>query len=242
MNALLSISILMVLTGKRRYEVFHDFDDFFLYPELLPLIKDTVKTEIRTGLNTDTVEESYLSWLLLKTSQKNSVQSQSFEIELRQFVDNNTYWTALSALCVLNPVEILVSSQQHRKRITYCNAIKPLTSECSRKTTKLDRKYFNDTQGLLYCEKLNAERDNYLKEVPRYLALASCAALIKYVENIQNCSFAMGTLRIRFKDNDDSLLMDYETCKSLELLTSNTTVRGITDPQYISILKDDQSL
>jgi len=25
----------------------------------------------------------------------------SFQVELRQFVDNNTYWTTLSTLCVL---------------------------------------------------------------------------------------------------------------------------------------------
>jgi hypothetical protein len=50
--------------------------------------------------------------------------------------------------------------------------------------TTLDRKYFSDTQGMLYCERLCIEKDNLQdligRQVPRYLALAACSALIKY--------------------------------------------------------------
>ncbi|GJQ15453.1 hypothetical protein GpartN1_g7244.t1 [Galdieria partita] len=233
----------MVVPGKRKYEPFQDDEDYFLQGEHSLPYQRRSRTDTRTGANNESNEEFiYLVSLIENKSKEVGMAAynlKSFEVELRQFVDNNTYWTTLSTLCVLNPVEILISSTSTGKSMHNALLLNPIIANIP--MTTLDRKYFNDTQGMLYCEKLTVEKNNLQdligRQVPRYLALAACSALIKYLENVQCCTFARGTLRLKFRDNEDTLLMDYETLQSLEIVSCNAKVCGITNPQYSTVLR-----
>ncbi|GJD05545.1 MutS protein homolog 4 [Galdieria sulphuraria] len=234
----------MVVPGKRRYEPFQDDEDYFLQEEHSLPYQRRSRTDTKTGANNESNDEFvYIVSLIENKSKEVGIAAynlKSFEVELRQFVDNNTYWTTLSTLCVLNPVEILISSTSTGKSMHNALLLNPIIANVP--MTTLDRKYFNDTQGMLYCEKLTVEKDNLQdligRQVPRYLALAACSALIKYVENVQCCTFARGTLRLKFKDNEDTLLMDYETLQSLEIVSCNAKVCGIPNPQHSTVLRN----
>lgn len=50
------------------------------------------------------------------------------------------------------------------------------------------------------------------------LSLAAAAALLKYVEHIQNVIYAPGSLKVEFQSSKDTTLIDVETVKNVELL------------------------
>lgn len=57
-----------------------------------------------------------------------------------------------------------------------------------------------------------------LTNCPFYLALASCAALLKYIQQANNMIFLPRSLRIKFCPNEDKLFLDMQTIEGLELL------------------------
>lgn len=87
---------------KRRYELFQDDEDYFMQREHS---QRRSKTETRTGANNETSDEFLYIVALIENKSKEvgiaAYNLKSFQVELRQFVDNNTYWTTLSTLCVL---------------------------------------------------------------------------------------------------------------------------------------------
>jgi DNA mismatch repair protein MSH4 len=62
----------------------------------------------------------------------------------------------------------------------------------------------------------------------RFLCLASCAALIKYVEYIQSITYANHSLRMTFVSSERTMLLDSETIRNLELLsgTRSASISG----------------
>lgn len=79
------------------------------------------------------------------------------------------------------------------------------------------------------CERLSAEPCPNLESsstIPRYLALASTAALIKYAEHIQATVFESGSMRITLSPNDGTLFLDVATIEAVELIRSS---RGAVD-------------
>jgi hypothetical protein len=82
---------------------------------------------------------------------------------------------------------------------------------------------------MITCERLSAEQCPNLAAssgIPRYLALASAGALIKYVEHIQAVVFEPGTMRIVLSPNDGTLFLDVATIEAVELIRS---ARGALD-------------
>lgn len=73
------------------------------------------------------------------------------------------------------------------------------------------------------CERLSAEPCPNLASsstIPRYLALASAAALLKYVEHIQATVFEPSSMRITLAPNDGTLFLDVATIEAVELIRS----------------------
>jgi DNA mismatch repair protein MSH4 len=58
------------------------------------------------------------------------------------------------------------------------------------------RKYFNETKGSMYVKLLAVKGSMVPSDTTMYLALASCAALLKYIEFAQNITYAAGSLRV----------------------------------------------
>lgn len=62
----------------------------------------------------------------------------------------------------------------------------------------------------------------------RYYCLAAVAALLKYVEFIQNSVYAPKSLKIRFQGSEQTAMIDSASAQNLELLVNNRDSRAGT--------------
>ncbi|XP_063284105.1 mutS protein homolog 4 [Pelobates fuscus] len=144
------------------------------------------------------------------------------EVVLSQFADNAIYVKVITKLQMLSPLEILMSN-------TACDngsstKLFRLITENFKDVsfTTVQRKYFNETKGLEYIEKLCApEFSTVIMEVQsKYYCLAAVAALFKYVEFIQNSVYAPKSLKIRFQGSGQTAMIDSTSAQNLELLVN----------------------
>ena len=86
--------------------------------------------------------------------------------------------------------------------------------------TQLPRKYYNEQAGLEYIGVLAVS-----SEVPglrlavekRFYAVSAAAAVLRHVEGVY-ARFAAGTLRVRYEPCEGSMVIDFTTVRSLELV------------------------
>lgn len=106
--------------------------------------------------------------------------------------------------------------------------------------TYISRTYYNETNGALAIDKYATSRCPNLQSLGEsacYLTLASCAALLRYVEHVYQIFLMPSMLRIRLQPNEYSILLDLSTLEGLELVSHNR--RGIAmagDPCTVSVL------
>ncbi|CAI9613738.1 unnamed protein product, partial [Staurois parvus] len=150
------------------------------------------------------------------------------DVVLSQFADSSTYVKVITRLQILAPKEILMSN-------TACEGGN--TTELYRLITEnfkgisfttVQRKYFNETKGLEYIEQLCApEFSTVQMEVKsKYYCLAAVAALLKYIEFIQNSVYAPKSVRFRFQGSEQTAMIDSASAQSLELLVNNRDTRN----------------
>ncbi|ETE62502.1 hypothetical protein L345_11741, partial [Ophiophagus hannah] len=152
--------------------------------------------------------------------------------DLMQDIDKKLQLTqVITKLRILTPLEIIMSN-------TACdsgNATKlyTLIAENFKNVTftTVQRKYFNETKGLEYIEQLGTpEFSTVLMEVQsKYYCLAAVAALLKYVEFIQNSVYAPKSLKIRFHGSEQTAMIDSTSALNLELITNNR------DPSFLRL-------
>ncbi|KAF7254801.1 hypothetical protein EYD10_01306 [Varanus komodoensis] len=157
-----------------------------------------------------------------------SIDLKNPEVVLSQFADNTTYAKVITKLRILTPLEIIMSN-------TACdtgNATKLFTliTENFKNVTftTVQRKFFNEAKGLEYIEHLcTPEHNTVLMEVQsKYYCLAATAAVLKYVEFIQNSVYAPKSLRIRFHGSEQTAMIDSTSAINLELITNNRDPRN----------------
>uniref|UniRef100_A0A8C8ZSJ8 MutS homolog 4 n=1 Tax=Prolemur simus TaxID=1328070 RepID=A0A8C8ZSJ8_PROSS len=157
-----------------------------------------------------------------------SIDLKSPQVILSQFADNTTYAKVITKLKILSPLEIIMSN-------TACvvgNSTKLFTliTENFKNVnfTTIQRKYFNETKGLEYIEQLCiAEFSTVLMEVQsKYYCLAAVAALLKYVEFIQNSVYAPKSLKVCFQGSEQTAMIDSSSAQNLELLINNHDCRN----------------
>ncbi|XP_039767855.1 mutS protein homolog 4 isoform X2 [Ornithorhynchus anatinus] len=157
-----------------------------------------------------------------------SIDLRNPQVVLSQFADNTTYVKVVTKLKILAPLEIIMSN-------TACdmgNATKlfsVITENFKNVTfTTVQRKYFNETKGLEYIEQLCiAELSTVLMEVQsKYYCLAAVAALIKYVEFIQNSVYAPKSLKVCFQGSEKTAMIDSSSAQNLELVVNNQDCRN----------------
>ncbi|KAE8739731.1 hypothetical protein FOCC_FOCC014775, partial [Frankliniella occidentalis] len=156
---------------------------------------------------------------------------------LCQLSDRQTYANTLTKISVFRPLEILipntfVDSSQPNKLYSLLEEKFPFTN-----MTKVQRRLFRDSDGLEKVQNLCLPENSSCQLVvqDRFYALAAAAALLKYVEYVQNVIFAAHSLKVEYQGAHDGTLIDVKTAKNLELLLnqqSNTvthTLVGIMD-------------
>ncbi|XP_026789533.3 mutS protein homolog 4 isoform X2 [Pangasianodon hypophthalmus] len=89
--------------------------------------------------------------------------------------------------------------------------------------TAIQRKYFNEGKGLEYIQQLCApEFNTVLMDVQtKYYCLAAAAALLKYLEFIQNSVYAPRSLKVSFTGSEQTAMIDAVSARNLELVINN---------------------
>ncbi|KAG9467940.1 hypothetical protein GDO78_014030 [Eleutherodactylus coqui] len=150
------------------------------------------------------------------------------DVILSQFSDSSTYVKVITKLQILAPLEILMPNTACENGKT--TELFRLISENFKGVsfTTVPRKYFNETKGVEYIEQLCVpEFSTVLMETKsKYYCLAAVAALVKYVEFIQNIVFAPKSLKIRFQGSEQTAMIDSASAQNLELLVNNRDSRN----------------
>ncbi|XP_009573201.1 PREDICTED: mutS protein homolog 4-like, partial [Fulmarus glacialis] len=157
-----------------------------------------------------------------------SIDLKNPEVILSQFADNTTYAKVITKLKILTPLEIIMSN-------TACDAgnttklFSLITEHFKNVTfTTVQRKYFNETKGLEYIEQLCASEFStiFMEVQSKYYCLAAAAALLKYVEFIQNSVYAPKSLKVCFQGSEKTAMIDSSSAQNLELVINNRDSRN----------------
>lgn len=119
------------------------------------------------------------------------------------------------------PTEIILSVTSEKGPLNA--ALQRSLMLCGVRRSFVQRGFFSDTTGALYVDRLSVDKSADLalsSEVPRYLALAACGALLRYIEYCMDTTFVPRTLRIELRPNAGILFMDLRSMSSLELVSS----------------------
>ncbi|XP_056388656.1 mutS protein homolog 4 isoform X2 [Hyla sarda] len=150
------------------------------------------------------------------------------DVVLSQFSDSGIYVKVITKLQILAPLEILMPNTacENGKTTELFRLINENFKDVS--LTSVQRKYFNETKGLEYIEQLCApEFSTVLMEVQsKYYCLAAVAALLKYLEFIQNSVYAPKSLKFRFQGSEQTAMIDSASAQNLELLVNNRDSRN----------------
>ncbi len=138
------------------------------------------------------------------------------ELQISQFNDNQTYSNTMLFLNSFDPVEILLSDSSLDSTLHKLLGV----DYAHVKIENIRRKYFNENQGLQYIHRhgLKTSIQSLQLDSSKYLCLAAAACLMKYIEFIQNMTFAPASLKITFKALDGHMRLDVNTVKTLELV------------------------
>lgn len=150
-----------------------------------------------------------------------------FVVELRQFADSNTYVMLVTVLCVMAPVEILLSTSSMGGMLEQAIHTSPHLRHVKR--TFIGRPFFNETYGALAADKLSNQPCPHIIRLGSalYLSLASCGALIRYIEHVEDRIFPPSSLRVYFKPNDGTLFLDLSALEGLEVVGNARSANGL---------------
>ncbi|XP_044079862.1 mutS protein homolog 4 isoform X2 [Siniperca chuatsi] len=150
------------------------------------------------------------------------------ELVLSQFADTGTYAKVITKIHILVPLEILMpdTASEKGKGTKLFSLITENFPGVA--FTAIQRKYFNERKGLEYIQQLCApEFGTVLMEVQaKYYCLAAAAALLKYLEFIQNSVYAAKSLKVSFKGSEQTAMIDSASASNLELVVNNRVHRS----------------
>ncbi|XP_005477028.1 mutS protein homolog 4 isoform X1 [Oreochromis niloticus] len=150
------------------------------------------------------------------------------ELVLSQFADTGTYAKVITKIHILVPVEILMpdTASEKGKGTKLFNLITENFPGVP--FTPVQRKYFNEKKGLEYIQQLCApEFSTVVMEVQaKYYCLAAAAALLKYLEFLQNSVYVAKSLKVSFKGSEQTAMIDSASASNLELVVNNRNYRS----------------
>jgi hypothetical protein len=95
----------------------------------------------------------------------------------------------------------------------------------------IHRKYFNEAKGLSYIKELCLleYRTVELEVSTKYYCLATAAALIKYVEYIQDAVYAPGFLKVTFQGSENTTMIGETNCCRFTVVLYHFNLSGIVN-------------
>ncbi|KAJ8047643.1 MutS protein-like 4 [Holothuria leucospilota] len=149
-------------------------------------------------------------------------------LTLSQFSDSQTYVKVTTKIQIYQPLEIIMPH-------TACDGgnmtkLYKVISDNFESTpiSTVQRKYFNETKGIQYVKQLCASDFSAVEMElsSKYYCLAAGAALLKYVEFIQNIVYAPNSLKVVFKGSERTTMIDATTARNLELVQNMKDVKS----------------
>ncbi|KAL2917178.1 MutS protein msh4 [Polyrhizophydium stewartii] len=149
-----------------------------------------------------------------------AIDLRTSECILSQFGDTPTCAKTLHRLGTLDPLQIIVSATTieptQSKLFQLVDAAMP-----SNEIIAVERKYFNDVTGLAVIRQLGLhEHEETL--IPglsqKCFCLSAAAALLKYIESVQNIVFTNHSLRFKYVSAEGVMMIDPITARNLELV------------------------
>ncbi|KAM3727875.1 MutS protein [Dirofilaria immitis] len=150
-----------------------------------------------------------------------SIDALCSELHLSQFIDSASYTRLRIQFQIQEPVEVIVP-ETFVEKASSMNAVLELIRSTYPEVeiTMINRRYFNDLKGVELLKQLgSSESSNITAEIcKKYYCMAAAAALIKYVEYIQNVLFAQNSLKITYLVAEKSCFIDVNTMRNVEIV------------------------
>jgi DNA mismatch repair protein MSH4 len=138
---------------------------------------------------------------------------------LSEICDSQTYVRTMHKLSVFDPTEILVpDTSVTPRKSTLLSIIED--NILGANVTSVPRKRFNEQVGHDYIEQLAFPDEVAGIKVAvsaKFYAMSAAAAALRHVELVY-MRFAQRSLRIKYQGSEGSMLMDFSTVRSLELI------------------------
>ncbi|KAL9022556.1 MAG: hypothetical protein Q9185_000266 [Variospora sp. 1 TL-2023] len=141
------------------------------------------------------------------------------EAVLCQISDNQTFTRTVHKLVVYRPTEILFMTTAAQPKSKLFSIVEHNLHDY--RLTVIDRKYWSETAGLEYIQRLAFKQDVEAIKVSvggNFYATCCIAAVLKYIELALSFSFPFNSLRFKYETSEGSMMIDLSTISSLELI------------------------
>nr|XP_018899761.1 PREDICTED: mutS protein homolog 4-like [Bemisia tabaci] len=143
---------------------------------------------------------------------------------LCQLSDTHNYTNTIAKLNVLNPAILLfpntiVENQKNSKLLQRIQKKLPGVDQKS-----VHRRFYNDQEGMNSVKSLHLPECSSIEllVVRKYFTLAAAAALVKYVEYVENVTLASQSVPMEYQAAGEKMMIDFDTMDNLELLLSQS--------------------
>ncbi|RPA93986.1 hypothetical protein L873DRAFT_1837804 [Choiromyces venosus 120613-1] len=147
------------------------------------------------------------------------VNTTTGECVLSEICDTQTYVRTMQKLSVFDPTEILVSpAAVAPPKSTLLSIIEDYVPGAM--ITEVPRRYFNEQSGHDYIQQLAFPGEVAGIKVAvsgKFYAISAAAAALKHIE-VSYMRFALHSLRVKYQGSEGSMLIDFSTVHSLELI------------------------
>lgn len=149
------------------------------------------------------------------------------ELLLTSFTDAPTYVRTIHKLNVYDPTLVLLPEFCVKPSLNKLAFILQSNMKESVKVTTTKSRLFNSTEGSNLLKLYNLDKTSTSKAVcdDQDFALAAASACIQHIKKFKTFSEEIGQLRIRYDSVEDTMVIDAETIKDLEL------VENLLDPK-----------
>ncbi|KAE9548385.1 hypothetical protein FO519_008399 [Halicephalobus sp. NKZ332] len=139
-----------------------------------------------------------------------------------EFFDSTSYTKLKTRLFIIDPLEILIPEAVNDKQ-NHMKVLVDVIKSCVSKGTSitcLQRRFFNDAKGIELVKQIGAPECCNIDTsvVKKYYCMSAAAALIKYIEFVQNILFHQKSLKIIYEAIDESCLIDVNSWGNLDLI------------------------
>uniref|UniRef100_A0A0N4ZPP8 DNA_MISMATCH_REPAIR_2 domain-containing protein n=1 Tax=Parastrongyloides trichosuri TaxID=131310 RepID=A0A0N4ZPP8_PARTI len=142
-------------------------------------------------------------------------------LNLCQFVDTSTFEILKIRLSMLDPLEVLLCDAVEEVGSHTDAIIEIVKNVCSdTEVLSIQKKFFDDAKGITLINNLASKEISDVDEamLKKYLCISASYCLIRYIEQIQNVSFAAGAVQVLYHCLEGRCIIDLQTCKNLNVI------------------------